>query len=243
MPAPRATTSDGRLELISPMAMDSQTTQQDTLAMMPPKRVLPFLERVSKANRSGTTDDAATSNKKPALSTTVERSTKRRRVDNSDPHVSSEESAKRPSGSASKVPKESQLPKTSNIVLSRVGKRMAQTDVATNLNARPPTIGSSSNAKGTSNGPEVNAPWKGESQLDEDDKMMEYLLEQFSGRAAEVIDATRAPITDFSAYAKIPEKKRLEAMEQYMIAAILDDGFLKVMEDVEVCWKRIGFET
>ena len=49
-----------------------------------------------------------------------------------------------------------------------------------------------------------------------------------------------APVSDLEGYAKMPESKRLEALDELIMKYIEDDNFVTLCEDVEKCWKRVG---
>ena len=54
------------------------------------------------------------------------------------------------------------------------------------------------------------------------------------------IPPSPAPISDLQEYAKIPESKRLEALDELIMKYIDDDNFKTLCQDVEKSWKRIG---
>lgn len=66
-------------------------------------------------------------------------------------------------------------------------------------------------------------------------------------RAETLSSATTSPISssdlaaDLSAYTATPTPERMAAIESWVCAQLEDEGFLKLCEDVENVWRRIGY--
>lgn len=47
---------------------------------------------------------------------------------------------------------------------------------------------------------------------------------------------------DLGRYAEQPDEVRMEAMNQFILANIEDDAFMKLCVDVESCWRRFALD-
>jgi len=50
--------------------------------------------------------------------------------------------------------------------------------------------------------------------------------------------AQRDAQAELRRYAELPEEKRMETINQFILASIENDDFLKLCVDVEACWQR-----